>query len=153
MRFELVPLDAAGMPSQPLVLSDELTANCAATALLYTRIGFVAPWIGYVAVADGQPVGGGAFVGPPRDHRVEIAYYTLPAFAGHGHATRTAAALLKIARAAAPGVVVAALTLPEHNASTRVLQKLGFQFHGIGQDADAGPVWEWRLQALSIPRD
>jgi hypothetical protein len=31
------------------------------------RIGFVEPWVGYVAVDDGEGVGGGAFVGAPHD--------------------------------------------------------------------------------------
>lgn len=60
--------------------------------------------VGFVAV------GGGAFVGPPRNNRVEIAYFTQR----------------------------------ESNASTKILQRLGFKLFGDAQDPDAGEVWEWR---------
>jgi RimJ/RimL family protein N-acetyltransferase len=90
------------------------------------------------------PVGGGAFVGPPRDGVVEIAYYTLAAHQGRGHATATAAALCAIARAAQPGIVLEAFTLPERNASTAILARLGFRQVGTAQDPDAGTVWAWR---------
>jgi hypothetical protein len=51
---------------------------------------------------------------------------------------------LRIAGKAAPNVIIAALTLPEHNASTTILGKLGFRFFGTTKDPDAGAVWEWR---------
>jgi ribosomal-protein-alanine N-acetyltransferase len=76
---------------------------------------------------------------------VEIAYFTLPEFQGRTHATRTASALVAIALEALPGAVVIAFTLQEHNASTRILQRLGFKLFGNARDADARDVWEWRL--------
>jgi RimJ/RimL family protein N-acetyltransferase len=89
-------------------------------------------------------VGGGAFVGPPQDGLVEIAYYTLKDHEGRGHASRTAAALVAIARRHDPQLTLRAFTLMEHNASTRILGKLGFRIVGTAQDDDAGEVWEWR---------
>ncbi len=39
-----------------------------------------------------------------------------------------------------------AQTLPEKNASTRILEKLGFSFMGPVQHPEDGEVWEWRLR-------
>lgn len=90
-------------------------------------------------------VGGGAFVGPPTSEGVEIAYYTRSDLEGRGHAGRTAAALLAIARAADPALPMWAKTLPEENASTRVLRRLGFTYTGIVQDHEIGDAWRWEL--------
>ena len=98
----------------------------------------------YVAVDHGRAVGGGAFVGPPRENRVEIAYFTLTELQGFGYATRTATELVAIARNANPGILICAFTLRESNASTRILQRLGLKLFGDAQDPDAGDVWEWR---------
>ncbi len=51
--------------------------------------------------------------------------------------------LRSIAKAAAPNVCVTAQTLPEENASTRVLRKLGFVLKGSVIDPGEGTVWEW----------
>ena len=145
MTLTLIRCAADGSPVEPVAaLPVEITANCAATADLYRRVGFVEPWVGYVAVNAGSAVGGGAFVGPPRGNRVEIAYYTLKEFEGRGFATQTAAGLVAIARRSLPGIVITAFTLPAENASTRILRRLGFEQVGLARDPDAGEVWEWR---------
>jgi ribosomal-protein-alanine N-acetyltransferase len=145
MKFQLIACDEAGVPLEPgLDLPADVAANCAGTVELYRRVGYVAPWVGYVAVADGVAVGGGAFVGPPRDGYVEIAYYTRSEDAGRGYATRTATALVEIARRHDSSVGTKAFTLIEDNASTRILERLGFGVVGTAQDPDAGEVWEWR---------
>lgn len=123
----------------------QLVANCVATADLYRRIGYAVPWVGYVAVADGEGVGGGAFVGAPKDNCVEIAYFTLQEMEGRDYATRTVAGLIEIARGHEPQIVLKAFTLPEHNASTSILQRHGFKVVGNAHDEDAGTVWEWRF--------
>src|ERR1700726_1194755 len=146
MAFLLVRCGVDGKPLESIPLVPEgVEVTYAANADLYRRVGFVEPWVSYVAVDSGTAVGGGAFVGPPRENRVEIAYFTLPEFQGRSHATRTASALVAIAREAVPGIVVIAFTLQEHNASTRILQRLGFNLFGNARDADVGDVWEWRL--------
>lgn len=145
MNFERVPCDQDGNPVRAIaVMPDSLKENLRATADLYRRVGFVPPWIGYVAVADGRAVGGGAFVGPPRDGVVEIAYFTLEGEQGQGFASRTAAALVEAARSHVPDVALKAFTLKEENPSTKILRRLGFSVVGLAQDADAGEVWEWR---------
>ncbi len=144
--FELVACDSEGQPEKPVDgQSEQLRQACEGTAGLYQEIGFVPPWIGYVAVSDGRAVGGGAFVGAPDDGRVEIAYYTLTGLEGQGHASATARALVELAQREDPALVVIAKTLPENNASTRILHHLGFIQNGIVQDEDVGDAWLWEL--------
>lgn len=145
MAFSLVPCDQDGNPLLDLgSLPEALVVNCRATADLYRRVGFSPPWIGYVAVADGRSVGGGAFVGPPNDGRVEIAYFTLDSEQGRGYASQTAASLVALARAHSPHIGLKAFTLKEESPSTKILVRLGFSVAGIAVDPDAGEVWEWR---------
>jgi [ribosomal protein S5]-alanine N-acetyltransferase len=125
-------------------MPEQLIAACAKSADLYSRIGYHAPWVSYVAVESGRGVGGGAFVGAPRDGLIEIAYFTLEEFQGRGYATQTARQLVALARQATPSVALRAFTLPRTNASTRILERLGFTLAGMAHDEDAGEVWEWR---------
>jgi RimJ/RimL family protein N-acetyltransferase len=146
MTIRLVQCDEAGEPVVPLgTLPPALADNCRGSADLYRRVGFEAPWVSYVALDGDAAVGGGAFVGPPREGRVEIAYFTLPGLEGRGYATGTATALCRIARAADPNLLLTAFTLPETNASTAILARLGFRVFGTAVDPDAGEVWEWRM--------
>lgn len=145
MAFSLVRCGADGRPLTPIKnVPEAVVAIYAASADLYRRVGFTPPWVSYVAVDDDRAVGGGAFVGPPRDNRVEIAYFTLKEFEGFRYASRTAAELVAIARIANPGITISAFTLRESNASTKILQRLGLKLFGDAQDPDAGDVWEWR---------
>lgn len=145
--FRIVPCDENGDPVEPLgAMSAALREACLASAELYRKIGFRPPWVSYVALSDGAPVGGGAFVGAPVDGRVEIAYFTLEGHEGRGHATNTAVHLCRIAREAMPGLTIVANTLPEDNASTAILRKLGFARSGTTRDADVGEAWQWRIE-------
>lgn len=145
MAFSLVRCGADGSPITPISdVPEAIVASYAANADLYRRVGFVPPWVSYVAINDGSAVGGGAFVGPPRDNCVEIAYFTLQELEGRRYATRTASELVAIARNANPGIVIRAFTLRESNASTKILQGLGLRLFGDARDPDAGDVWEWR---------
>jgi RimJ/RimL family protein N-acetyltransferase len=145
VSFSLVSCGIDGMPVIPISrVSEAITSTYAATADFYKRVGFLEPWISYIAVNAGQAVGGGAFVGAPRENRVEIAYFTSVEFEGRSYATQTATELMAIARRVVPGIVIKALTLPENNASTTILQRLGFRLFGYAHDPDAGEVWEWR---------
>ena len=121
-----------------------LRGVAAQTLALGERVGRREPWIGYLAVESGAVVGTCGFVGPPdAAGAVEIAYFTFPAFEGRGHATAMAAGLCAIAAASDEAKLVCALTLPQRNASARILEKLGFRQTGTAHDADAGPVWRW----------
>lgn len=144
----LHPIDCGGRPLGELApLGEELVAACRQTADLYLRVGYEPPWVGYVAADERCGVGGGAFVGAPRDGVVEIAYFTLHEFTGCGYATQTATELVAIARRTAPEIILKAFTLPQENASTRILTRLGFAKIGVAHDADAGEAWEWRTAA------
>ena len=116
----------------------------AATLSWYAREPRVAPWLGYLAgdPATGRIVGTCSFKTEPRDGVVEIAYYTFSAFERKGYATAMAAALVRMA--AARGVeTVSAQTAPEPNASTRILEKLGFSRTGEAVDDEIGRAWVW----------
>lgn len=144
--FDLVACDASGRPSRPIDgQTEQLIEACKGTAGLYREIGFYPPWIGYVAARNNRAVGGGAFVGAPAEGRVEIAYYTLDGLEGQGHALSTARALVELAHREDPQVVIIAKTLPEENASTRILHGLGFTRAGIVQDDEVGEAWLWEL--------
>ena len=80
-------------------------------------------------------VGSAGFVAPLDENRVEIAYSTPLEHQGRGYATRTAAALVVIAQAAAPGIEVYAKTLPEHGPSPAILTRFpGFRRIGTAID-------------------
>jgi RimJ/RimL family protein N-acetyltransferase len=130
-------VDLASSP----VLSEVLQA----TAGLYETAGFAPPWICYLAFRDGANVGTCGFKAAPVEGRVEIAYFTFPPFEGQGIATAMASELLAIAASADPSVRVTARTLPQRNASHRVLEKLGFRSAEMVQDPEDGTVLEWRL--------
>lgn len=152
---ELVAINQTGeLPIQVSALPQTLRDNCRATAAFYKVVGFEPPWIGYVSLSKNGAVGGGAFKGAPRDNRIEIAYYTLTEFEGRGFATATARELVAMAKAAVPGIVVAAQTLPTPNASNALLKKLGFTFKGSVLHPEDGEVWEWQLNAQqAVPAD
>lgn len=102
------------------------------------------PWICYVAVTNGRIVGTCGFKSAPVDGRVEIAYFTFPGYEEKGVATQMARHLLMIAGDAQPDLTVAAQTLPERNASHRVLEKLGFTCKGSLEHPEDGTVLEWQ---------
>ena len=112
------------------------------TVRLYESVGWNFPWVGYLAFEDDVCVGTCAFKGPLKNDAVEIAYHTFPSHEGRGVATRMAERLCSIAKAAAPNIRVTAQTLPEENASARVLHKLGFVLKGSVIDPKVGTAWE-----------
>ncbi|HKQ98412.1 MAG TPA: GNAT family N-acetyltransferase [Candidatus Polarisedimenticolia bacterium] len=103
-------------------------------------------WGGFLAVDDARAlvIGTCGYAhGPESDGTVEIAYFTFPAFEGKGYATAMASALLERALAAEQIRDVVAHTLPEANASTRILEKIGLRRTGEAHDPDVGKVWRW----------
>ena len=100
-------------------------AIAADTARFLAAGGVPTPWHGYLALQGPtrRVVGTCGFKGGPDvDGAVEIAYFTLPGEEGRGVATAMATALVRVASAGGPNVaVVRAHTLPERNASCRVL--------------------------------
>lgn len=131
----------------------------AALHRLYRQTGASEPWIAYLArenagdhPGDDAPiVGTCSFKSGPRDGRVEIAYFTFPGHEGRGIGRRLAAALVEIARREPEAVEILAHTLPEVNASTRILEGLGFRHLGTVDDPDDGPVWRWTRRLAEAP--
>jgi RimJ/RimL family protein N-acetyltransferase len=105
------------------------------------------PWthgFGVLHLSSGKVIGAAGFKGPPSaDGAVEIAYGIVPEYQGRGYATEVATALVEFALTSGRVRIARAHTLPEKNASTRVLAKCGFEFLGEVVDPEDGPVWRW----------
>jgi len=99
----------------------------------------------------GEVIGTAGFKGPPDDEgMVEIAYGVMPSVEGRGYATEAAGALVRFAAADDRVRLIRAHTLPELNASSRVLRKCGFVHIGQVVDSEDGPVWRWERAARHI---
>lgn len=106
--------------------------------------GFVLPSEpGVDPVSGGPPlrpatlIGSVGFKGPPdADGAVEIGYSVLPSYQNRGLATEMTAALVEWA-AVRGARLVQAHVRPHHQASTRVLQKLGFRDTGTRDESGA----------------
>lgn len=151
MALRLIEIGEDGRPVEGVPLPEIARPVCEATAAVYRKTGFVRPWVGYLAEQDGQVVGTCAFKTPPQGGRVEIAYFTFPGHEGKGVATRMAWHLVQIARHADNRIGIVAQTLPQENASTAVLRKLGFTRTGMAHDDEAGEVWEWQMTTTRKP--
>ena len=151
MTIRLVEIGLDGRPVEDLPVSDVARSVCEATAAVYRNTGFVRPWIGYLALQEGQVVGTCAFKTPPQAGRVEIAYFTFPGHEGKGIATRMARLLIQLAQDADSSIGILAQTLPQENASTAVLCKLSFNRVGTAHDEEVGEVWEWQMKLTHQP--
>lgn len=103
-----------------------------------------AHWFGYLVV-EGETrklVGTCSLKGPPVDGTVEIAYFTFPGFEGRGIGTEMARFLVERALTLQDVTTVIAHTAAEHNASTRILEKIGMHLCGE-EDEEGMPVWRW----------
>jgi ribosomal-protein-alanine N-acetyltransferase len=145
MTMDLEPITQE-LLGRPDVAALKLLADvCTDVLKMYPAEGPQLPWVGYLAGESGVFAGTCAFKTPPNEDGVEIAYFTFPGHEGRGVATRMAKRLVEIAEI--NGVSkVRAQTLPEKNASTHILEKLGFTCIGSVQHPEDGEVWEWRLQ-------
>ena len=105
------------------------------------------PWVHGFAVIHregGEVIGSAGFKGPPDENgTVEIAYGIVPGHQGRGYANEATAALLAFASGDGRVKLVRAHTLSDHNASTRVLTKCGFEYIGEVVDPEDGLVWRW----------
>ena len=122
-------------------------AMAAATAAMLEAHPVSMPWGGYLALeGDARRVVGfcGFKGGPDAAGAAELAYFTFAGEEGRGIASAMAAGLLQLAMSTpAAAVLLRAHTLPERNASCRVLEKAGFVCIGPVIDPDDGPVWRW----------
>ncbi|BCJ91185.1 hypothetical protein IZ6_19200 [Terrihabitans soli] len=150
-KIELVPLDHNRLEIlRGLASTEPLISVLRATADMYALTGQTAPWLSYLTAHEdtGVIIGICSFTGMPDDDgRIEISYFTFPGFENLGVGSRMAAALVEIARSQPEITLITAHTSPEENASTRILQRLGFVQNGTATDPDVGPVWAWELEA------
>jgi ribosomal-protein-alanine N-acetyltransferase len=147
------PGDLAFVPATPQFLREilenpasgaDLRGVAEATQAHAERVGARPPWTGFFARAGESLAGVCSFAAPPSDGTVEIAYYTFPPNEGRGLASSMAGFLVSVAFAE-PGIVaVTALAAPEHNASTRILEKHGFVRDGVMTDHEIGEAWRWK---------
>jgi ribosomal-protein-alanine N-acetyltransferase len=132
---------------------DVLRAVAKQTIVLFDRSGVTSqPWSGFLALDRARDivVGTCGFTAPPDSQGVvEIAYFTFPGFEGLGVASAMAAGLVDCARSAAGVRRLIAHTLPERNASTRILEKTGFRQFGDDMDPEVGVVWRWERDPIS----
>lgn len=116
------------------------------TLELYRKRKSAPPWLGYLCRDElGRIVGTSAFVGPPDQGSVEIAYHSLVEYEGLGVATAMARQLVEIARRTDSSLRIIAFTRPEKNASTRILERLGFSHTGESVDEEIGRAWRWEM--------
>ena len=111
-------------------------------------------WGGYLAVDEQSRdvVGTGGFKSAPTpEGEVEIAYFTFPPFEGRGYATALARRLVDLAWSSEQVSRVLAHTLPEPNASGRVLTKTGLRRAGDAYDPEDGHVWRWVVERSPGP--
>ena len=137
-RREFARLLGASVPDNwpPETAADALPQFLAWLEEAPNRVG----WFGWYAIAAGKGaaapvlVGGGGFLGPPRDGVAQIGYSVLPQFQRQGYATEMVRGLIGWALGQ-PGVVrIVAETEWANPASVRVLEKAGF--------APVGPATE-----------
>jgi RimJ/RimL family protein N-acetyltransferase len=143
--MKLIPIERGGVLGTDVGdLPTEAASAVQATAELYEKVGFVPPWICYIATQDARAVGTCGFTSAPKNGRVEIAYFTFPGFEGRGIATVMAASLILLATDYDLSVTLIARTLLERNASHRVLEKHGFTCMGRVEVPEDGTVFEWQ---------
>ena len=94
---------------------------------------------------DGALVGNGGWKGPPQDGAAELGYAVAPARQRRGIATAVVRHLVERGRTLGLQTVLAH-TLAEENASTKVLERCGFNRTAELTDPDEGPVWRWELR-------
>jgi len=146
-RIELVAVAKDGKPAKALgPLPGVVMEVTTGLASMYRTVGFHPPWTGYLAVQDQTVCGTCAFKGPPADGQVEIAYFTFPGQEGRGVAQTMARLLVDLAMHADSDIRILAQTLPTRNASTAVLQKIGFSFSGPAVSSEDGEVWQWHYR-------
>lgn len=163
VRADVRLLDAAIAGDEPLAaaLGHPVVPEWATfpAALRRTRDSLAAadtPWGPRLFLAGEPPelVGWGGFKGPPRNGVVELGYEIAESRRGRGLATAAARAMVAEALADDRVTTLIAHTLPERNASTRVLEKVGFRFDAEGREREA-TVWRFalsRAEAVSSTR-
>lgn len=146
MTLQLAPIPLNEDKSKAMYASDDCQMLLSMWEEFYRSIGFNLPWVGYVVKENETIIGSCAFTGAPKNNKVEVSYWTFKQYEGKGISSWSCSELIKLARAAKPDIIITAKTAPEHNASTKILQKNGFIFSGVVQDHEIGDAWGWVLK-------
>jgi len=111
------------------------------------------PWWNWLPVLkdENMLVGNCGYKGPPKDGIVEIGYEVIPEYRGIGLASEIAAVLVDNAFNDPEVTKIIAHTLPEENASCKVLRKCGFEFVEEINDPEDGLIWKWMIERSDDP--
>jgi len=149
-RLNLVPKTLEDVRAWIAAMNASERAQLSADWLAQLDAATVDLWtLGFSMVPRGTNavIGTCGYKGPPgADEVVEIAYGVAPDHQGQGYATEAAEALTAYAFSDGHVRIVRAHTLPEANASTRVLTKCGFERVGEVMDPEDGLVWRWEIR-------
>ena len=106
-----------------------------------------APWWSWlpVLIDENLLIGNCGYKGRPKDGIVEIGYEVIPEFRGIGLATEIAAVLVDNAFNFPEVTHIIAHTLPQENASCKVLRKCGFKLVAEEVDPEDGVIWMWKI--------
>ena len=138
--MELIPIQET-LEENASILGDATYQEVLSMTIeFYKRVGFHPPWIGYTAHHNNNLVGTAGFKGKPVGGQVEIAYGTFEQYQKQGIGTQICKLLVDLSLKKDPSIIITARTLPEKNYSTRILEKNNFEWMGIVDDPDDGPV-------------
>ncbi|MES2035890.1 MAG: GNAT family N-acetyltransferase [Pseudomonadota bacterium] len=125
--------------------ADALQAIAASQAFLVSNPDSADWWMHvFVHEADNRLIGLGGYKGAPSGGRLEFGYEFAPGYRGQGLATEAAEGMIAHAFLQPDVDHVIAHTLPQENASTRVLKRCGLAFDEVVQDPEDGEIWRWR---------
>lgn len=154
-HFEAIVHDEPGLASLLQVeLADEWLGFPAAREAMQPAYEYlkshpsVLGWWTYLFIhkADRTLIGLGGFKGEVGEEgMVEIGYEIAPAYRRRGLALEAAHGMIEYAFIHPQIKRVDAHTLPELNASTGVLEKVGMKHVGTVQDPADGEIWQWSL--------
>jgi RimJ/RimL family protein N-acetyltransferase len=141
--MKLIPIKEKLEDNTALFHDSQCTEIVQMTVNYYKAIGFVEPWIGYLAEVDGKLVGSAGFKGQPINGKIEIAYGIFDAYQKQGMGTAICNELVNLVLKTDPSIKITARTLMEENFSTKILRKNDFTLVGTVIDPEDGEVWEW----------
>ncbi len=110
-------------------------------------------WATYFPIhkQDNTLIGSCGYKGKPTEQgTVEIGYEIAPDYRNKGFATELAKGLISNAFAENSVKIIIAHTLPEENASTKILTKCGFVKTGEINDPEDGLIWKWELKKVHL---
>lgn len=146
-NLKLIAIDIDESKNKRLKDFPECLPILATFPSFYKRVGYMQPWIGYFFSNNyNEIVGAGGYKGMPKKGSVEIAYTTFKKFEGNGIGTEICRQLVLLSKRTDSTLKITARTLPEDNASTRILKKNGFKLMGTVHDDEDGDVWEWECK-------